>query len=473
MAFRKKAAGCLLAALLAVHGCSAAVSCSGLDEIQGMLDDLAGDDDARQESGADSEAQSEVPQEDPAENEFPAASGDGSYSILDGYSLTDLNGTVAIQVPSGWGGSSGGAFTSYSPVNQSGALSPSAGTLTTSWFSDSEHDAASALSAYEDGIRKLKYTSDVQSEPTKAANLDASRISFRMTVGTNEFTCKVVCFSYMNAVYAVELDQGSNSADDYFPVFENVVSSMKILDGTWDPSAIPTPEPEPSPETDSRPETESQPQPATDSRPEPESQPETESQPGTVPGFSGDLGAFEYASNGQVYSFPTQASDLSPDALPVSLTMTLSYNQNPGTTDALANTEYFTFENLAGRELVGITNLTGQNAPASEGVITALQDTGGSYISLELPGGLKVGADESAVLASFPAFGNIQKDGVAGLIENDFIYAANIRDDGCTGYVLIKNDAPFYSTVSIICENGNVREICFECLGSAAEGIFL
>ena len=51
---------------------------------------------------------------------------------------------------------------------------------------------------------------------------------------------------------------------------------------------------------------------------------------------------------------------------------------------------------------------------------------------------------------------------------NELLYACNIRDDGCTGYVLIRNDAPYYSAVSMICDQGIIKEISFECLGSVA-----
>ena len=58
--------------------------------------------------------------------------------------------------------------------------------------------------------------------------------------------------------------------------------------------------------------------------------------------------------------------------------------------------------------------------------------------------------------------------------DEEFIYGSNTRSDGTFGYLLIKNDAPYYSSLSIICENGNVREISFECIGNIrANGLFL
>ena len=65
-------------------------------------------------------------------------------------------------------------------------------------------------------------------------------------------------------------------------------------------------------------------------------------------------------------------------------------------------------------------------------------------------------------------------DGTAVFIGNELLYACNVRDDGCNGYVLVRNDEPYYSAVSIICDNGVICEISFECLGSVrAYGVFL
>ena len=92
-------------------------------------------------------------------------------------------------------------------------------------------------------------------------------------------------------------------------------------------------------------------------------------------------------------------------------------------------------------------------------------------ISLTLPGGVQVGAAEWTITAAFPEFAGRTLDGLAGFRQNELLYACNVRDDGCHGYVLIRNDPPFYSALSIICDNGIIREINFECLGEAYAAI--
>ena len=67
----------------------------------------------------------------------------------------------------------------------------------------------------------------------------------------------------------------------------------------------------------------------------------------------------------------------------------------------------------------------------------------------------------------------VPEDGTAGFRGNELLYACNTRSDGSFGYVIIKNDAPYYSSLSIICENGRIIEISFECIGSRrAAGVF-
>ena len=63
----------------------------------------------------------------------------------------------------------------------------------------------------------------------------------------------------------------------------------------------------------------------------------------------------------------------------------------------------------------------------------------------------------------------LEMNGNSGFRGNELMAACNVRDDGCHGYVLVSNDAPYYSAVSIICDNGVIREISFECIGSARE----
>ena len=138
------------------------------------------------------------------------------------------------------------------------------------------------------------------------------------------------------------------------------------------------------------------------------------------------------------------------------------------------NTQYYYFENALHKEMAGVTNMIGYLAYASECVMTALIDTEGTNVDIVLPGGVRVGGQESDIYGAFPEFRGRALDGLAGFRGNELLYACNVRDDGCHGYVLIRNDAPFYSAVSIICDGGVIREISYECLGSErARGVFL
>ena len=183
--------------------------------------------------------------------------------------------------------------------------------------------------------------------------------------------------------------------------------------------------------------------------------------------------------NGHTYQFPTAVSEIDPLDIHIDRQLELPYDISSdddmefGNWTEIINTEYFYYENSFYKEMVGITNMTGYDTVLSEGILTALIDTNGTYLDVNLPGGIHVGGMEEDILKGFSAFKDQTMDGTASYIRNDFLYACNVRDDGCNGYVLIKNDDPFYSAVSIICENSVIKEISFECLGSErAKGIF-
>ncbi len=464
---------------------------SALDEIYSLLQDMEGED--SQNPGdktpapvpADKDPSAENPQTDagssseellppektPIREEEPPAQ-DGSsetgirqedYSLLDGYDLTTLNNTVALQVPSGWGSNLGASdeMVSYSPANHSGATDPGSSTLSTIWYSTENADNT-ILDEYIDNIRKEDIFSEVQSEPSIVAGQEGVTLSYVMNVGINSFRCKSACFVYEGNLYTVEMYQGAKSQKDYFPVYENVISSEAIMAGSWN-VAPPVAEPTEAPQA------------ITPSVPAPAPQSEVTKAPAPpAPSSGGDLGDFSYTINGHAYHFPTMVSDLAPDDLDLDQTLELSYEADPSRTgDELINTLYFVLEHFPSRELAGVTNLTGAIAPMAEGVLTALVDTQASSVSLELPGGLGIGSSEASISAAFPEFEGRAMDGLAGFRGNDLLYACNEREDGCNGYVIIRNDAPFCSALSIICENGAIREINFQCLGTeTARSIF-
>lgn len=195
---------------------------------------------------------------------------------------------------------------------------------------------------------------------------------------------------------------------------------------------------------------------------------------------TGDIGTFRYELNGQTYQFPTAVRDFAQGALPLDLQVTLPYDFSSdadmagGRWTEIVNTQYYYFQNALHKEMAGVTNMSGYPIPLSEGILTALIDTEGDYVKITLPGGIQVGSAESDILKGFPEFAGMPMDGTAAFRGNELLYACNVRDDGCNGYVLIRNDAPYYSAVSIICEYGVIKEISFECLGSVrAEGVFL
>ena len=411
---------------------------------------------------------------------------------------------VLVNVPGDWGNNaSGRSLTSFSPVNDSGAISPAAGTLTISYFPMEGLDEETALETYAKNIADMSVTTSLTSEKVQAARLSGEKLYFTMTVGANQFTCETFCFAYQGTIYAIELMQGPQTTYDYFPMYDKVVDSAEVGDEeeireaeAQSEAGIPV-EPEDTdepvieetdgpdvPETDGQivqetdgpiiEETDGRIIEETDAPPMPEQIAAT-----------GDIGTFQYALNGHTYQFPTRVADLAPEDLALNRSLTLPYDFSSdadmagGRWTETVNTQYYYFENSLFKEMAGVTNMEGYPVPLSDGVVTALIDTQGDYINITLPGDVKVGSAESEILRGFPEFATMPMDGTAAFRTDangheELLYACNVRDDGCNGYVLIRNDDPFYSAVSMICENGIIKEISYECLGTVrAEGVFL
>lgn len=425
---------------------------------------------------------------------------------------TQIPVSVFVDVPGDWGNNaaSGRSLISYSPVNGSGAISPRAGTLTISYFDMGADEPDSAFSNYEKSISDMSVTSDMQSEDISSANLPARKLNFQMNVGANQFACETVCFIYEDTVYAFELMQGQLSAYNYFPVFNQVVQSAEIAGGeavieteapmvepevpveTEAPvveSEVPVETEAPVVESEVPVETEApmvEPKvPVETEAPavEPEVPAETEA-PAAEPGTpqapeGGDISSFQYELNGHTYQFPTPMSEIAPEDIQLDRQIRLPYDissdadMESGSWTEIINTQYFYFENSLYKEMTGITNMTGYDTVLSEGILTALIDTNGTYLNVVLPGNVHVGSSEADILKGFPAFAGKQLDGVATFVGNDYLYACNVRDDGCNGYAIVRNDDPFYSAVTIICENSVIKEISFECIGAErAKGVF-
>ena len=420
---------------------------------------------------------------------------------------TQIPESVLVDVPGDWGNNaaSGRSLISYSPVNGSGAISPKAGTLTISYFAMESEDPVSAFFSYEKSISDMSVTSDMQSEDLSSASLPAKKLNFQMNVGANQFACETVCFIYEDTVYAFELMQGQLSAYNYFPVFNQVVQSAEIagesavIEAPAETEAPEVPEtsvetevpavPETSAETEAPEvpevpaETEVPETPAETEAPEvPETPAETEAPavPETPVVTGGeDISSFRYELNGHSYQFPTPMGEIDPSDIQLDRQLELPYDicsdadMESGSWTEIINTQYFYFENSLYKEMTGITNMTGYDTVLSEGILTALIDTNGTYLDVVLPGDVHVGGAESDILRGFPAFAGKEMDGVATFAGNDYLYACNVRDDGCNGYAIVRNDAPFYSAVTIICENSLIKEISFECIGSErAKGVF-
>ena len=475
---------------------------------------------------------------------------------------TDLQQTVTLDVPEDWGNNaSGRALTSYSPVNDSGAISPAAGTLTVSYFPMEGTDEGAALDSYAKNIAEMSVVTSFASEIVQAAQLRGRYLYFTMTVGANRFTCETFCFAYNGDIYAIELMQGQQTSYDYFPVYTQVVDSTQadnvqvintggtlpeetaqgaddggqviedqigaddggqVIDdqigaddggqvvddqiGADDGGQIVEEQigaddsgqvvDDQIGADDGGQIVEEQIGGADDGSQGAGQEGEIieELPGGPEPGASnvdenailadinetGDMGVFLYEINGHVYMYPTAVMDLEAGDLPLNMTQELPYQFNSdadmeeGTWNELVNTQIFYFESPLYKELAGVTNLAGYPIPMSEGVVTALVDTQGEFVNVTLPGGVKVGSYESDILKGFPRFAQTELDGMAHFDGNELLYARNVRDDGCNGYALIKNDPPYYSALTIICKEGVIQEISFECLGpDRAQGVFL
>ena len=399
---------------------------------------------------------------------------------------TKIPESVLVDVPGDWGNNaaSGRSLISYSPVNGSGAISPKAGTLTISYFAMESEDPASAFFSYEKSISDMSVTSDMQSEDLSSASLPAKKLNFQMNVGANRFACETVCFIYEDTVYAFELMQGQLSAYNYFPVFNQVVQSAEIagesavIEGPAETEVATVPEGPAETEVPAVPETPVE----TEAAAVPETPVETEApEVPETPVVTGgeDISSFRYELNGHSYQFPTPMSEIDPSDIQLDRQIRLPYDissdadMESGSWTEIINTQYFYFENSLYKEMTGITNMTGYDTVLSEGILTALIDTNGTYLDVVLPGGVCVGGAESDILRGFPAFAGKEMDGVATFAGSDYLYACNVRDDGCNGYAIVRNDDPFYSAVTIICENSLIKEISFECIGSErAKGVF-
>lgn len=411
---------------------------------------------------------------------------------------TKIPESVLVDVPGDWGNNaaSGRSLISYSPVNGSGAISPKAGTLTISYFAMESEDPASAFFSYEKSISDMSVTSDMQSEDLSSASLPAKKLNFQMNVGANRFACETVCFIYEDTVYAFELMQGQLSAYNYFPVFNQVVQSAEIagesavIEGPAETEVATVPEGPAETEVPAVPETPVETEAAavpetpveTEAPEVPETPVETEAPevPETPVGTGEeDISSFRYELNGHSYQFPTPMSEIDPSDIQLDRQIRLPYDissdadMESGSWTEIINTQYFYFENSLYKEMTGITNMMGYDTVLSEGILTALIDTNGTYLNVVLPGDVHVGSSEADILKGFPAFAGKQLDGVATFVGNDYLYACNVRDDGCNGYAIVRNDDPFYSAVTIICENSVIKEISFECIGAErAKGVF-
>ena len=506
---------------------------------------------------------------DPTRDVRYNAAGLPAYEVSS-YIRTSLQESVSLDVPEDWGNNaSGRALTSYSPVNDSGAISPAAGTLTVSYFPMESPDERTALDTYEKNIADMSVVTSFASEYVSAAQLTGRYLYFTMTVGANRFTCETFCFAYDGNIYAIELMQGQQTTYDYFPMYTEVVDStqagdMQVINDTADVTGgdaggqiideIPVEEDDQNVpgvtdqivddgtgdgtiddqivddgtgdgtiddqivddgtgdgtiddqivddgtgdgtideqiEDDGTGGDQIIDEQIVDDQPQiPENDPLISEDPEMTNvdenailadiADTGDMSTFLYEIGGNIYMFPTAVSDIQGADIPLNPAVNLDYNFNSdadmteGVWDELVNTQYFYFESSQYKEMAGVTNLQGYQIPITEGVVTALIDTRGEFINVTLPGGVKVGSYESDILKGFPRFAQTRLDGMAAFDGNELIYARNVRNDGCNGYALIKNDPPYYSALTIICDSGVIKEISFECLGSTrAEGAFL
>lgn len=384
---------------------------------------------------------SEEPQDTPLSATLPPRHTIIPAYVASGYQTVALADRISVQVPSDWGGSaSKRAVASYSPVNKSGAISPKAGTLTTTFLPRDAGTDDAVLDTYEEGLEMMSVNSGVISAREQISSMPARRIRYQMDIGSNQFDCEVVCFIDTEYLYTVGMVQGSKSEYDYFTVFDQIVDNLHS--GTA--ATVPTPTAVP------------------DLLPEP--------QPALPTGsfISGeDMAGFAYLLDGRRLTFPTIVSAFGPSGIPVGTTSEIHCDLT--TADHLGGSQYYYYPDAMNREMIGVTNLTGRDATIAEGHVTALVDTMGGNIQLELPGGVCVGASESTVWRGFPEFAVTPIDGNGRFHGRDILYAVGetARGDRSHGYVIIRNDPPLYSALSVICRDGTVVEIKYECLGQA------
>ena len=394
---------------------------------------------------------------------------------VENYRQTYVPTSVLMDVPGEWGNNaaSGRSLVSYSPVNASGAINPKAGTLTISHFAMESDDVEKTFEDYEKSIADMSVTSDMHSEDISTASLPAKKLNFSMNVGANQFTCETVCFIYEETIYAIELLQGQQSSYNYFPVLGEVLQSAEI---SGKDGAVVTEE---TVETADAAQTEEAAETADAAQTEETAETADAAQTEETGSQDKDISSFIYYLNGHEYQFPTPVSEINQGDLNIDRQQYLPYDlssdadMTSGSWTEIVNTQYFYFENSLYKEMAGITNMTGYGTNVSDGIVTALIDTNGSYLDIVLPGNVHVGSSEKDILNGFPAFASQEMNGNAKFVNNNYLYACNVRDDGCHGYVIVRNDDPFYSAVSIICEDAVIKEISFECLGAErARGVF-
>ena len=484
--------------------------------IEVLLDGiLAGEDeDADEQKQADADSENGVGDETgdiPEENTILGQDYASPYNLplfeVSEFIVSILQDSVLADVPKDWGNNeSGRAITSYSPVNASGAVSPTGGTLTVSYFPVDNADAQSAFDEYADSLTGMNAVSDVEAETITLAGVPAAKLNYLMTIGANIFDCEAACIVWEDTMYTFQLMQGNQAQYDFFPTYYEVVNSAEIGDeetiaaakaereaelsgevsqNEAETEAIAESETETVTEMITEEQTESETEAAaeviteeqTESETEETAEPETETEPATeaVPvtdvAFSGDLETFEYALNGHVYQFPTPVTDIEASDLALDRTAVLSYDLKSeedtldGRWSELINTQYTYLDNSMNFEMVGVSNMTGTETTTENGIVSALIDTEGTGLAMTLPGDIYVGAPESSIMAGLPEFAELEL-GEGAYRGNDLLFGSNVRSDGSNGYLIIANNAPYYSCLTIVCQDGIVTEMELQCLST-------
>ena len=445
---------------------------------------VQGEPQTEEPAGVQGEPQTEAPSQEEASpfRDRPDL-GLPKYEVTS-FIKTLVSRNMLVDVPGDWGNNgSGRSLTNYSPVNASGAIDPAAGTLLVSYFPMEDDTPEEAYNSYVESTASMTVVHDMKSEDTTAADIPARRMEFTMRVGANAFSCETVCFAYADTIFVIELMQGGQTVYDYFPVFDQVVYSAEVGDQEKLEETMRLENERTEEQTEAP--TEKQ----TEVQTERQTEAQTGEQAGVDPGDGGsqvssdlpaDIGSFQYELDGVVYAFPTMGGDLQSSSLKMDPTLLIPYNfrsdadMTDGAWTEIANTQYFSFDNSQYKEMAGFTNLKGHPVPIAECMLTALIDTQGSAIHVTLPGGIRVGSPEADIVKGFPEFAGLAMDGEGGFRGNELVYGCNVRSDGSNGYLIVNNDPPYYSTVSLVCEQGVVIEISFECIGSVrAKGVFL